>query len=201
MTDVLAVDVALLLPRKVAQQVVDWNRCLPDRRVEIDDCFVVPHISLWMGCVPGNALVEMQKMLMGVLSDESALNLTVSGVAYGEYNGDTTVASLAVDSTPQLMQLHVDICAAFAGLEGRQGHSECFADAGHVDQATVDYVNGYTNRQVRERYWPHITLGFGRLDQSVAPFSFVADTVALCHLGPYCTCRDQHYSMQLQSLQ
>ena len=55
------------------------------------------------------------------------------------------------------------------------------------------WVTGYRLKSSFHHFEPHITLGHGSADPGavprIEPFTFDADTVAVCHLGRHCTCR------------
>lgn len=51
------------------------------------------------------------------------------------------------------------------------------------------WVTGYRLKSSFHHFEPHITLGHASKPPAIEPFLFEADTVALCHLGRFCTCR------------
>jgi hypothetical protein len=53
----------------------------------------------------------------------------------------------------------------------------------------VLWVTGYRLKSGFHHYTPHITLGHGTEPPAIEPSGFEADTVAVCHLGKFCTCR------------
>jgi hypothetical protein len=53
----------------------------------------------------------------------------------------------------------------------------------------VFWVAGYRLKSSFHLFEPHITLGHGSAPPPIEPFGFDADTVAVCHLGRFCTCR------------
>jgi 2'-5' RNA ligase len=50
-------------------------------------------------------------------------------------------------------------------------------------------VEGYRQQSSFERFFPHITIGFGRAEGGAFPRRFKVPQLALCHLGNNCTCR------------
>jgi hypothetical protein len=50
-------------------------------------------------------------------------------------------------------------------------------------------VSGFRRKSSFRAFNPHITLGHGKRAPVVEPFAFDATTIAACHLGRFCTCR------------
>ena len=190
MTDI-AIDVVILPPAEVSAEVIDLNRelCREDRRIELDEVAVLPHISLFMASMSTAQLAEAMSQLDALLAHHTALPLTVTGVSYGGFDAKHTVSSLALAPAPALLQLHREICDTLAGLRALQTTPEQFADADEVDANSRQYVHEFLNEHAYEAFDPHITVGFGRLQRHPTVGDFTAARVAVCQLGPYCTCR------------
>jgi hypothetical protein len=58
-----------------------------------------------------------------------------------------------------------------------------------VTESTLAWIRDYREKSSFERFFPHITLGYGRLADFPFPARFTAPRLALCHLGNHCTCR------------
>jgi hypothetical protein len=113
------------------------------------------------------------------------LRLRVSGL---DCRGETV--TLGIERNPALQRLHKMLLDALAGLAGPSGDASGFlAGKEAIRPRDVNWVTRYRSDSSLDRYWPHITLGHGPLGTPVEPFDFVADRVAACHLGRFCTCR------------
>jgi hypothetical protein len=61
------------------------------------------------------------------------------------------------------------------------------------------WVANFRRQSSYGRYAPHITLGHASQPPDIDPIAFTAETVALCHLGRFCTCREVVESWTLGS--
>ena len=97
-------------------------------------------------------------------------------------------AWLAIEKAPALVSLHEQLMESLRGVERPDGGTAAFFgdDARLRD---VMWVAGYRLKSSFHHFEPHITLGHAAAPPAVEPFDFQADTVAVCHLGRYCTCR------------
>ena len=53
----------------------------------------------------------------------------------------------------------------------------------------VRWVRDFRRESSVDRFTPHITLGHASEPPTVEPMEFVATTIAVCHLGRFCTCQ------------
>jgi hypothetical protein len=56
-------------------------------------------------------------------------------------------------------------------------------------ESTLLWIKNYPQKSAFENFFPHITIGYGQLDDSPFTAEFTASKLALCHLGNHCTCR------------
>ena len=95
---------------------------------------------------------------------------------------------MAIELTPPLMTLHEQLMEALRGHERPDGGTSAFVeDEGRLRD--VLWVAGYRLKSSFHHYAPHITLGHGARPPAIEPLTFEASTVAVCHLGRFCTCR------------
>jgi 2'-5' RNA ligase len=185
--DLLAVDVALLLPDEVRARAEALNRALwlarPDT-LRLDERHI-PHVTLVQQFVRYDNLAALAVRIETVLRGRAPLPLSVSGAGS---SGDSVV--LLIEPTPALRGLHEELIEACAGLEERDGDENAFYGADEPARPRdVAWVRHYRTDAAYDRFVPHITLGHGELPEPIAPFAFTADRVALCHLGRFCSCR------------
>ena len=89
---------------------------------------------------------------------------------------------------------------ALAGLSESWGDGSAFFSQGQSVQGwEIAYVAEYREAASFDRYDPHATLGVGRSEIPMLPFSFTADLVGLYHLGKFCTCRRRLQEWRLNS--
>ena len=150
-----------------------------------------------MSSIPRARLAETISSLDTVLARYTAMSVNLTGVSYGGFDAMNIVSSLAIAPTPPLLALHREVCDALAGLRTAPTKPEQFADAAAVEENSRRYVEQFLAEHAYERFDPHITVGFGRLQRQPTVGSFIADRVAICQLGPYCTCRKVLYQADL----
>jgi 2'-5' RNA ligase len=184
-SDLVAIDVALLPPPEVAEQAIRLSAALPaghSKGLRLGGDYR-PHITLTQQFVRANELAEVEAHIAAVLQERSALTLRVRGGARG-----ATSVSMDVEPTPAITDLHHRLMDALRGLERPDGGRGAFI-GGDARLRDVAWVAGFRVSSSFRHYNPHITLGHATRPPAIEPFEFVCDTVALCHLGRFCSCR------------
>jgi 2'-5' RNA ligase len=149
-----------------------------------------PHITLAMACVPRGALPRLSAWLREHARRTPPLEVTLESTAAVEGPRHVT-AWYTARRTRDLAALHRACVAAVAALPRRRPTAEAFARRGgeRPSASSLRWVARYADDAAGARYRPHVTLGYGRPDGDPAlPLTFTARRVALCHLGPHCTC-------------
>jgi len=185
--DLMAMDVALLLPEAVDERARAVNEALLAQRPDgfRFDATHLPHITLAQQFVRRTNLPALIERIDPILRAVPPLALRVTGV---ESSG--TTLHFAVEPTPDLQKLHEAILGAVQSLEETGGGAEAFYSEGEpARENDVAWVSRYRSQSSYARFSPHITLGIGPPPEFRDPFEFNADRAALCHLGRFCTCR------------
>ena len=184
MSRLVAVDVALLPPPHVVARAIEVSASLPaaSRDFQLDAAHL-PHITLIQSFIRDDELDGAFERVDEAVRDRDALRLRVTG---GGKGGSSVW--LAIERSPELDDLHESLMHALVGLERPGGTAAAFFE-GDARVGDVLWVTSYRLKSSFGAYTPHITLGHADESPVVEPFSFVADTVAACHLGRYCTCR------------
>ena len=179
----LALDVALLLPPDVRARVVELNAQLSgdSEGLRLDESHN-PHVTLTQTFVRPEELDAVFERLDQVLRGVTAITLHASGVTH---SGSTL--ALAVDRRPELVALHEAVMETMRGYERPGGTPAAFV-GGEGRIGDVLWVTSYRLKSAFHSYAPHITVGHVAQPPEIAPFTFTADTVAACHLGRFCTC-------------
>jgi 2'-5' RNA ligase len=184
----IAIDVALLLPDEVNALAVDLNRRLDGGTPEglTLDADHLPHVTLAQLFVEEGRLEDLGRRIDAVASRVAPLDLGIAGL-----DDRTDTAMLVFEGNERLRALHAEVMDAVRGFEVAGG-----ADAFHPDpdgrparDRDVAWTAGYRANSAYGRYLPHVTVGHGHGAGPVAPFSFRAARLAVCRLGPHCTCR------------
>jgi 2'-5' RNA ligase len=185
MSDLLALDVAILPPPEVRDRAVQLSAALPDEDFEglrLDDRHL-PHVTLTQQFVRADELDRVLERLDAVLSRQPPLPLRVTGIR----QTPRSTVWLAVERTGALASLHECLMDALREFEHADGGAAAFVD-GDPRAADVAWVAGYRLTASALAFSPHITLGHASEPLTVEPFTFEAVTVAACHLGRFCTC-------------
>ena len=185
MSELIALDVAVLPPPDVTAKAAALSAALPATEsppLRLDEEHLA-HVTLMQLFARVNELEQVIARVDDTLRGVTPLALRVSGGGQS-----TSTVLMAIDKTPPLVELHERLMEALRGLDRPDGGTGAFfgEDARLRDAL---WVAGYRLKSSFHHFTPHITLGHGPEPPHVEPFTFSADTVAVCHLGRYCTCR------------
>jgi len=186
MSDLLALDVAILPPPDVHDRAVRLSASLPQadfQGLRLDDEHL-PHVTLTQQFVRVADLGRIVDRLTDVFRERRGLTLRVTG-------GGKTMAStvwMGIEPSDVLTALHERLMDALKEFEQIGGGRAAFVD-GDARAADVVWVAGYRAKSSFLSYAPHITLGHALEPPGIDPFTFEATTIAACHLGRFCTCR------------
>lgn len=187
MPNLIATDVALLLPEAVNARVRAANTALLAERpagFRIDDAHL-PHVTLAQQFIRRVELPVLIERMQPILRGTPPLLLRVAGVG-----SSGTATQFTIEPTPDLQKLHETVMDALQPFEEADGGAEAFySDGEPARENDVAWVSQFRSHSSYARFSPHITLGIGRLPEFREPFEFTADRAALCHLGRFCTCR------------
>ena len=204
--DLLAIDMALLLPEPVDERARAANEALLAQRPEgfrFDESHL-PHITLAQQFVPRANLPAWIEQIDPILRGIRPLPLRGTGVG-----SSATAAHFAIERTPEIDNLHRILMDAVQPFEEAGGSAEAFYSDGEPArepaqepsrEKDVAWVSQFRSHSSYDRFSPHITLGIGAPPEFREPFEFNADRVALCHLGGFCTCRVVLREWAFQSL-
>ena len=181
----VAIDIAILPPADVAARAIALSAALPSGESQGlllgADC--LPHITLTQQFVPYASLDPLLAQLDRVLHDREPLHLRVTGGGKGRNS-----VWMAIERTPELVNLHEQLLQAAEPFEVTAGDASAFF-GGDARDRDVRWVREFRRESSVERFAPHITLGHASDAPTVEPMAFVATTIAVCHLGRFCTCR------------
>jgi 2'-5' RNA ligase len=185
MSELIALDVAILPPPDVSQKAVAISAALPTEDFQglRLDASHLPHVTLMQLFARGDQLETLLGRLAAIAISTAPMPLRVTGAAK---HGDTV--AIAIENTPPLAALHERVMDALREFEHLGGGADAFVDR-DVRLRDVLWVAGYRAKSSLLSFMPHITLGHASRAPVIDPFTFEAVTVAVCHLGRFCTCR------------
>ena len=185
MSSLLAVDLAILPPSDVSQRAVDASARLPDREslgLRLDGEHL-PHVTLTQQFVRVDDLDAVLTQVGGRLQGQPPLTLRITGGGQGHRS-----VWMAIERSAELVSLHERLMDALEPFE-RAGEDPAAFLGGDARPEDLAWVSGYRLKSSFRAFAPHITLGHAHEPPRITPATFVATTVAACHLGRFCTCR------------
>lgn len=158
----------------------------------------LPHISLAMGTIEKNEIPKLNKILQ-----EIALNFQELELIADQYQGcripsGDIVSEFTVINTTKLQSLHETVMRKIGFLLTQDVSLKMVFSPPSTEEITLYWIRNYAKKSSFENFKPHITLGFGELKDIETPINFTASTIAICHLGNYCTCRKILFSAKLK---
>jgi len=189
---IIAVDVVLLPSDEVTARAIEANRELlkqcPGKIVlGNEDC--LPHVSLAMGCINEGDIAEIGGILREAARKHNPGSLTIAGVHVGASSVGDRISLLELKRTESLQLLHEEVMRSLSPYLSHDVTAEMLLSPPAGAESTLLWIRDYPEKSSFERFFPHITLGYGQLYDFRFPPRFAAPRLALCHLGNHCTCR------------
>ena len=185
----IAVDVVLLPSEEVTDKVIDANRHLLNSGIILnkDDC--LPHISLAMGCIEEKDIGQIEKILQDAAKEHFPSKLKIVGVYIGTDAAGGKVSLYHVEKTQSIQSLHEKIMEKLSPYFSYDVTEKMLLAEGKVSESTLHWIKDFPIKSSFEKFFPHITIGFGESKALDLPIEFAPISLALCHLGNHCTCK------------
>lgn len=188
----IAIDVVLLPDKSMSQQAIEVSKMQSEKfndKILLNENNCLPHISLAMGAIEENQLDNFEEVLQKIASRFHKFNLVADS-----YNSETIpsgdiVSEFTVKNVSQLQSLHEMATLEFKPFLTYNISVDMVFSPPAVEETTTFWIKNYLKQSSFENFKPHITLGFGVLNNVNVPIHFTASKLAICHLGNCCTCR------------
>ena len=180
----------ILPPKPIMDLAITWNKMLSvvkDQSIVLDKSLTLPHISLLMGCVSEDGLKKAMELLVRFTSQQSAIPLQITGLQFTA--GSHPVAALDIALTRSLAEFQERLIETLRPVITHDARDTDLFDPPPIAASVLDWINNFIPQQSGSQFWPHITLGHGRPDEQQPAIEFVANRIAMCHMGNHCTCR------------
>lgn len=188
----IAVDVVLLPIERIMDHAIEINRELlkqcPDKII-LNKEDGLPHISLAMGCIEDADIAGIEEILRNIAVSHSPGPLYSNGIRTGFNAKNEKVSLLDLRKTQQLQLLHEIVMRKLASFFSYDVSVDMVLSPPTAGESTLLWIRDYPEKSSYEQFSPHITLGYGQLNNISFPAEFTAPKLALCHLGNHCTCR------------
>ncbi len=188
----IAVDVVLLPSREVTSQAIEANKRLLKQnigRIILDKESCLPHISLAMGCMEKKDITDIEEILHAIAGKYDPGLLNISGISIATNALGEKVSSFEVKKTEKLLSLHEEVMRRTSPYFSYNITGEMVLSPPKADEPTLLWIRNYPGKSAFENFFPHITVGYGQLDEFPFTAEFTASKLALCHLGNNCTCK------------
>ena len=198
----IAVDVVLLPSQEMADKAVEANRELLKQyadKIILDKESCLPHISLAMGCINQSDIADIGKIVEIIAEKCHPGQLTAIGIHTETHSADEKVSVLQIKRTETLQSLHEEVMRKLAPYFSYEVTADMVLSLPMAGESTLLWIKNYPEKSSFEHFFPHITIGYGQLNDFLFPTKFTASRLALCHLGNHCTCRKILASAALKS--
>jgi 2'-5' RNA ligase len=188
----IAVDVVLLPGDKIVYKVIKLNAQLVEKfgaRIVLNKESLLPHISLAMGCIEEGDTSEIADILTDIVKVNPIGELRITGVRISQNARGEKVSSFEIEKTAKLQKLHEKIMKVMEPYFSYDVTEDMIYPSGKVAQSSLEWIRNYRAKSSFEKFWPHITLGYGVIEDVKFTARMVASKLALCWLGNHCTCR------------
>jgi len=187
-----AVDVVLLPDEAMTNRAIEVNAELVKRfgnKIVLNKQNCLPHISLAMGCIEESDIASVGRVLEEIAKETSLTDLKVVGIrASGNSKGEA-VSVLEVEKTTQLQSLHEKVMDRLTRYFSNDVTENMIYGDEDVAESTLLWIKNYRQKSSFENFFPHITIGYGQVENHSPQKTFAVSKLALCHLGNHCTCR------------
>ncbi len=188
----MAVDVVLLPSEEMADKAIAANKELLKQcadKIVLDKENCLPHISLAMGCIDERDIADIEKILQATAKQSSLGQLSVIGIHSSENSAGEKVSVLQIEKTEALQSLHEEVMRRLAPYFNYDVTADMVLSPPMASESTLAWIKSYSEKSSFEKFFPHITIGYGEINDFSFPIEFAVSKLALCHLGNHCTCR------------
>jgi len=187
-----AVDIVLLPEEKITDKAIELNSQLVKRfgpRLVLNKKKCLPHISLAMGCIDDRDIPVILQVLEKTVKVNHPGLLEIIDIEAQTNAAGETVLLFKVKKTNELQSLHEEVMQNMHPFFKHTVSDDMLFDH-QVELSTLIWIKDYREKSSFSHFSPHITLGYGEIEISTPRLKFNAETLAVCHLGNHCTCKD-----------
>jgi len=197
----IAVDAVLLPSEEMVDKTIAANRELQKQYAEkiiLDKESCLPHISLAMGCIDERDIADIEKVLQTIAKQNSLGRLSAIGIHSSENSAGEQVSVIQIERTEALQSLHEEVMRRLEPYFNYDVTVDMVLSPPMAGESTLAWIKDYPEKSSFEKYFPHITIGYGEINDYSFPIEFAVSKLALCHLGNHCTCRKILASAELK---
>jgi 2'-5' RNA ligase len=198
-----AVDVVLLPDQAMTDRAIEINAELVEKfgnEIVLNKENCLPHISLAMGCIKEADILPVEKVLEEIVKETSLPDLKVVGIRASGNSKGQTVSVFEVETTKELQSLHEKVMEKLAPYLNSDATEDMIYGSEEVAASTLLWIKNFRKKSSFENFFPHITIGYGQIENQMPPETFASKQLALCHLGNHCTCRKVLISIEIRKV-
>ena len=188
----IAVDVVLLPSETIINRAIEANKQLLKQgigEIVLNKEHCLPHISLAMGCIDERHITDIENILKSIADKNNPGRLSIVGINTGTNSLGEKVSSFEVKKTERLQSLHEQVMQRMKPYFSYNVTAEMVLSPPTTGESTLLWINNYPEKSAFDNFFPHITIGYGQIDDFSFASEFTVSKLALCHLGNHCTCR------------
>ena len=188
----IAVDVVLLPTEEMADKAIAANKELLKQyahKIVLNKENCLPHISLAMGCIDERNIEEIDKILKTAAKETSLGQLSAVCIHTESNRAGEKVSVFEIEKTEALQSLHEKVMKRLEPYFSYDIKADMVLSSSETGESTLDWIKNYPEKSSFEKFSPHITIGYGEINNFSFPIKFHVSKLALCHLGNHCTCR------------
>jgi 2'-5' RNA ligase len=188
----IAVDIVLLPVEEVMNKAIEVNRELLKSypgEIKLDKENCLPHISLAMGCIEKNSIPRVNSHLSAIAEKYPIVSLKFAGFRTEINSSKEKVTVARIEKSQTLQLLHEEVMTDFKAYFSYEVTSDMLLSNEKVSESTLLWIRNYAENSSFERFSPHITIGYGQIENYSFPREIPVSRIAMCHLGNHCTCR------------
>jgi 2'-5' RNA ligase len=188
----IAVDVVLLPTEDIVDKAIAANKELLKQyahKIVLDKENCLPHISLAMGCIDERNIDEIEKILKTAAKESSLGQLSAVCIHTESNQAGEKVSVFEIEKTEALQSLHEGVMKRLEPYFSYDVKADMVLSSSGTGESTLDWIKNYPENSSFEKFFPHITIGYGEINNFSFPVKFNVSKLALCHLGNHCTCR------------
>jgi hypothetical protein len=201
-----AIDIVLLPPADLSQAVYNFNNSLiPESGfLHFLKQEAVPHLSLAMTVVHDAPLLNLIGEIISTGSAFPPVKLSVLEHKVIQADSQLPLHWLEFSKERLLVKMHHKMMEVLSDYQEPQFNQNAFALLPNESLPTEnhDYVKNYIHKhQENHIFAPHITLGYGVGQNHTLPpagTQYHFTKMALYHLGPHCSCRQEIAIFELE---
>ncbi len=195
----MAINIALIPEDKVKDLSISLNKDLVDKGSKlILGNNAVPHITLLQGVLDQEQINIIGSILESEAQEYGKMSLIIDGFYFGPMS---KAIWLNVKKDNNIDSLHRKIIDLVEPYLYYNVDKSMFADPNEIEDVFIKWVQDFISKSSLDDYKPHITLGFGKLEDIANkvnfPIEFKASKLAMYQLGKYCTCSKEILSYDL----